>query len=57
MKSIIEVKNLYTSFKDKKVLKGVTFSLVEGECLALIGGSGEGKSTFTALHYWSRASH
>ena len=45
MKNIVELKNLYISFKEKKVLKGVNFSLAEGECLALIGGSGEGKST------------
>ena len=45
MQSVIEVKNVYISFKEKKVLKGVTVSLSQGECLALIGGSGEGKST------------
>ncbi len=45
MQTIIEVKNVYISFKEKKVLKGVDLSLGEGECLALIGGSGEGKTT------------
>lgn len=45
MEPIIEVKKLYVSFKEKKILKGVTFSLYPGECLGLIGGSGEGKST------------
>lgn len=45
MTSLIEIKNLYISFSEKKVLRGVTFSLKEGECLGLIGGSGEGKST------------
>ena len=42
---LVEVKNLHISFSKKKILKGVTFSLTEGECLGLIGGSGEGKST------------
>ena len=42
---LVEVKNLYISFANKKILKGVTFALYEGECLGLIGGSGVGKST------------
>ena len=45
MASVIEVKNLFVSFKSKKVLKGLSFALKKGECLALIGESGEGKST------------
>ena len=45
MENVIEVKNLFVSFKSKKVLKGLSFALKKGECLALIGESGEGKST------------
>ena len=42
---LIEVRNLYIAFSDHKVLKGISFDLMEGECLGLIGGSGVGKST------------
>ena len=45
MENVIEVKNLFVSFKTKKILKGLSFALKKGECLALIGESGEGKST------------
>ena len=45
MTPLIEVRNLYISFTEHKVLKGISFDLIEGECLGLIGGSGAGKST------------
>lgn len=43
-KVLIEIKNFYVSFNEKEILKGINFKLYEGECLALIGASGAGKS-------------
>jgi len=43
-KVLLEVKNFHISFGSKNILKGINFKLYEGECLALIGASGEGKS-------------
>ena len=43
-KILIEVKNFHVSFGSKEILKGIDFKLYEGECLALIGASGVGKS-------------
>lgn len=43
--SILEVKNLYKSFGNNEVLKGISFSLEEGEVLSVIGSSGSGKTT------------
>lgn len=42
--SFIEVIDFHKSFGDKKVHNGVNFYVRKGECLALIGGSGAGKS-------------
>lgn len=42
--AVIEVKNFSKSFDGKPVHKNVNFSVQEGECLGLIGGSGMGKS-------------
>ena len=43
--SIIEVINLKKTFTSLEVLKGISFSLNEGEVLSIIGPSGSGKST------------
>ena len=43
--SILEVKNLTKNFGTTAVLKGVSFSLEQGQVLAIIGSSGSGKTT------------
>lgn len=43
--SILEVRNLTKQFGATQVLKGVSFSLEEGQVLAIIGSSGSGKTT------------
>ena len=43
--SILEIKNLYKSFDKTEVLKGVDFSMEEGEVVSIIGSSGSGKTT------------
>jgi phospholipid/cholesterol/gamma-HCH transport system ATP-binding protein len=44
-KPMIEVKDLYKSFGEKGVLKGISFQVYAGETLGIIGPSGCGKST------------
>ncbi|ABG03476.1 ABC transporter related [Rubrobacter xylanophilus DSM 9941] len=43
--SIIEFRNVSKSFGDFEVLKGIDFSVEEGEVVVIIGPSGSGKST------------
>ena len=43
--AILEVNNLKKSFGSVDVLKGVSFSLEQGQVLAIIGSSGSGKTT------------
>lgn len=45
MKSLIEVKNLAKSYKDKQVIHGISFAIYEGEILCLLGPNGASKST------------
>ncbi|MBR5543445.1 MAG: amino acid ABC transporter ATP-binding protein [Oscillospiraceae bacterium] len=43
--AILEVNNLYKSFGKTEVLRGIDFSMDEGEVLSVIGSSGSGKTT------------
>jgi polar amino acid transport system ATP-binding protein len=43
---IISVKDLYKSFGDVHVLKGISTDIAPGEVVSIIGPSGSGKSTF-----------
>ena len=43
--AILEVKDLKKNFGSNQVLKGVSFSLEEGQVLSIIGSSGSGKTT------------
>lgn len=43
--SILDVKNIYKSFADNEVLRGIDFSLEKGDVLVIIGSSGSGKTT------------
>jgi len=43
--SILEINNINKSFGSNHVLKGISFSLEEGEVLSIIGSSGSGKTT------------
>ncbi|MBR2792036.1 MAG: amino acid ABC transporter ATP-binding protein [Erysipelotrichaceae bacterium] len=42
---MVEIRNIHKSFGTLEVLKGVDFSVDEGEVVCLIGRSGSGKST------------
>ena len=42
----IEAKNIYKTFDDMHVLKGINLKVNDGEVVVLVGASGSGKSTF-----------
>ena len=43
--AVLEVKNLKKNFGELEVLKGIDFSLEKGDVMAVIGSSGNGKTT------------
>ena len=43
--ALLEVKNIKKKFGETQVLKGVSFSLEQGQVVAIIGSSGSGKTT------------
>ena len=54
--SILSINNLYKSFGKTEVLKGVNFSMEEGEVVSIIGSSGSGKTTLLrCINFLERA--
>ena len=53
---ILEIENIKKSFGKNQVLKGVSFSMDEGEVVSIIGSSGSGKTTFLrCINFLERA--
>ena len=46
---LLEVKNIKKNFGKTEVLKGISFSLSEGEVISIIGSSGSGKTTLLRM--------
>jgi ABC-type Fe3+/spermidine/putrescine transport system ATPase subunit len=45
----LEIKDIWKSFEDTAVLKGISFSLAKGEILGILGPSGSGKTTLLEI--------
>ena len=49
MEKVIEIENLHKSFKDVHAVKGLSFSVYEGQLFAFLGVNGAGKSTTISI--------
>lgn len=47
--SILEIKDLYKSFDDKQIIKGISFEIKEGKIVGLLGKNGSGKTTIIKI--------
>ena len=45
----IEFRDVHLSFDERKILNGLSFKVLRGECKIILGGSGGGKSTIIKL--------
>lgn len=48
-KSLVEISDVYKSFKDVNAVNGLSFSVKEGEFFALLGPNGAGKTTMVEM--------
>lgn len=46
---MLEVMDVYKSYANKPLLRGISFSIAEGETICLLGSSGSGKSTILRI--------
>ncbi len=46
---ILEIKNLYKSFDNKAIIKDVSFDILEGKIVGLLGKNGSGKTTIIKM--------
>lgn len=49
MNNIIELKNIYHSYNENEVLKGISLAVKKGEIIGLLGPSGAGKTTLVNI--------